>query len=523
MNWRPHIMSAMGGTRSMQHIQPVVLLIARLFVASGTCLLNTGQIEKAERQTITQLRQELLKAMPTEDKLVERDALARQQAEAAAHLLRLGQTDPVWPLFRHSADSSLRSYLIHTLSRARVNPLLIIRRLETEKDVSARRALILSFGEFTAEQLSATQRRSLIARLLLWYRDDPDPGIHSSIDWLLRHGRQGKKQRVLDWQQKDALARIDRDLVGRPPGRRNWYVNRDGQTMTIVRGPMEFAMGSPAYEAGRMPASDSPDESLHLVRIPRSFALSSKEVTIGQFRRFLEANPEVKRRHSYTDNPDRMAQVLRQFSPDDDGPQIAATWYEAAMYCNWLSKQEGIPESEWVYPTNIDEIKDGIELPKDYLQRTGYRLPTEAEWEYAARAGSTTSRYYGNSEALLKEYAWYSANPPRKKSDRIDPNDPQRSWPVGQLKPNDLGLFDMLGNVWEWTQDRMKQNRLVNSIIEDREDDVLLVSNAQARSRRGGGFPYEAAMMRSAGRGTVNAFPMLRRDNVGFRVARTYR
>src|SRR5262249_54733003 len=100
----------------------------------------------------------------------------------------------------------------------------------------------------------------------------------------------------------------------------------------------------------------------------------------------------------------------------------------------------------------------------------------------------------------------------------------QRTWPVGQLKPNDLGLFDVYGNVWEWTQDRMRQPRSVNNNIrEDSEDDVLLVTDAQARSRRGGGFPYEAAMMRSAERGTINAFPMLRRDNAGFRVVRTYR
>lgn len=507
----------------MQHLQPLVLLIVGLFVPFGPCLMNTEQIDKAERQTITRLRQELLKAMPAEDKLLERDALARQQAEAAATLLRLGQSDPIWPLFKHCADSSLRSYLIHSLGRASVNPLSIIRRLETETDVSARRALILSLSEFTAQQLPTVQRRPLIAKLLRSYRNDPDSGIHSAIDWLLRHGHQGDKPRKLDWQQKDALARIDRDLAGRPSEHRNWYLNREGQTMTIVQGPVEFQMGSPIYEAGRMPASDSPDESLHLVRIPRSFAISSKEVTIGQFRRFLEANPEVKRRHAYRDSPDRMEQVLRQFSPDDDGPQIAVTWYEAAMYCNWLSKQEGLPESEWVYPTNFDQIKDGMELPKDYLRRTGYRLATEAEWEYAARAGSTTSRYYGNSEAILKEYAWYSTNPPKKKSDPVDPNDPQRTWPVGQLKPNDLGLFDVYGNVWEWTQDRMKQHRSVNAITEDNEDDVLGVSDAQARSRRGGGFPYESAMMRSAGRGSLNAYPMLRRDNVGFRVARTHR
>lgn len=493
-----------------------------LALLSASLLASSETYIKIKRQTVTGLKQDLQKPLPAENQVAERDALARQQAEAAATLLRLGKVNKVWPLFRQGPDSSRRTYLIHALGGAGVNPLVIIRRLKTEKDVSARRALILSLGAFTGEQLPATQRRPLIAMLLRWYRDDPDPGAHAAIDWLLRHSHHGGRQRSLDWQQKDALARIDRELAGRPPGRENWHVTPEGHTMALVRGPVEFGMGSPTNEMGRVPASDSPDETLHLTRIPRSFAIASKEVTIVQFRRFLDANPEVKRRHIYADNPTRMAQVLRQFSPEDDGPQIAVTWYEAAMYCNWLSKQEGLPESDWVYPRNFDNIKDGMELPRDYLHRKGYRLPTEAEWEYAARAGSTTARFYGVTDALLKEYAWYSANPPKKKGDPVDPNDPQRTWPVGQLKPNDLGLFDVYGNVWEWTQDRMQQYQTMAAIREDREDDDLLVSDGRARSRRGGGFPYEAAMMRSAERGTVNAFPMLRRDNVGFRIARTY-
>jgi formylglycine-generating enzyme required for sulfatase activity len=403
-----------------------------------------------------------------------------------------------------------------------VNPSLIIQRLHTEKVVSARRALILSLGEFTGEQLSIITKKGFVLNLLYWYRVDPDPGIHSSIDWLLRYGKQGERSRALRWPGSWAIAQIDKDLAGRPPQYRKWYISKEQHTMVIVRGPVRFRMGSPVDEIGRVPASDSPDEPLQHVRIPRSFAIASKEVTVAQFRRFLDANPDVKSRHAYPGNPARMSEVMQQFSPDNDGPQIAVTWYEAAMYCNWLSQQDGLPESEWVYPKTFDEIKSGMHLPKDYLHRTGYRLPTEAEWEYSARAGSLSARFYGESAELLKEYAWYSANPPKKKGDPVDPDDPQRTWPVGQLKPNDFGLFDVYGNVWEWTQDRMQQHPPA-AIRDDVEDNVLLVSDSESRSRRGGGFPYEAAMMRSAERGTKTAFPMLRRDNVGFRVARTYR
>src|SRR5262249_20261050 len=146
---------------------------------------------------------------------------------------------------------------------------------------------------------------------------------------------------------------------------------------------------------------------------------------------FLKAHPEV--RHSYT----------RRKSPDPDGPIISVTWYEAAQYCRWLSEQEGVKPEQMCYSSveEIERCKDGrapLPLPADYLSRTGYRLPTEAEYEYACRAEAETSRFYGAAEERLANYAWYSHN------------SQNRTWPVGQKKPNDFGLFDGLGNVWQW-------------------------------------------------------------------------
>src|SRR5205807_10525143 len=91
----------------------------------------------------------------------------------------------------------------------------------------------------------------------------------------------------------------------------------------------------------------------------------------------------------------------------------------------------------------IQKCKDGVTplgLPTNHLNRRGYRLPMEAEWEFACRAGARTSRYYGSSLELLPRHAWYLANAE------------DRTWPVGQKRPNDLGLFDMHGNVSTWCQ-----------------------------------------------------------------------
>ena len=505
-------------------IMAVTLFVGLLMLFGHSASTKTvTQKPDSKQEPTNRLAQVLRQEMPPEEEVAGRDALAQSQSDAALELIKLGQSDLVWPLFRVSADNTRRSYLVDRLGRAGIDPGLIIRHLDVEKDVSVRRALILSLGQFTSEQISVTRRQTLVTTLIRWYRDDPDPGIHAAIDWLVRYGREGNIPRSLDWGQSQILSAIDRQLAGRPAAKRDWYVTTEGQTMIILRGPREFRMGSPSYESGRVSASDSPDEPLRRVRILRSFATASKEVTRAQFQRFLDANANLKAKFAYSDDANRMARVLQTFSPDPDGPQIAMTWYEAAMYCNWLSKQEGIPESEWVYPTSVDQIRDGMTMPENYLHSIGYRLPTEAEWEYAVRAGSTTSRFFGTSEAMLKNYAWYSKNPPKHKGDASDPNDPQRTWPVGQLKPNDFGLFDIYGNVWEWCQDRMREYPSDNTVHEDSEDELLLVSDKVARSRRGGAFPYEAAMQRSAGRGTKNAFPILRRDNVGFRVVRTIR
>lgn len=285
--------------------------------------------------------------------------------------------------------------------------------------------------------------------------------------------------------------------------------------MVTIEGPVTFLMGSPETEKYRMA-----DEIQHQVTIPRSFAISKFEVTVAQFQKFLEDNPAIKQNAAIdsSKNPSIENKKLLAFSPDLKCPQILVTWYEAAQYCNWLSKIEGIPESEWVYP-KIEDIKSGMTLPKNYLNKKGYRLPTEAEWEYAARGGTNTSRYYGDSDEELSQYAWYSKNPPQKKTDLIDPNDPNRTFPVGLLKPNQYGLFDMYGNAWEWCDSRRLDYDLGTTI--DQANENITISDTVAMIRRGGSFAYSKKEMRSAHRGAQNYFPNQRRDNVGFRIAKT--
>jgi len=409
------------------------------------------------------------------DPASERQAL--RQAHAAVALLQLGREERVWPLLRHSSDPRVRSYLIHLLRPFGTDIQVLLARWPKETDISARSALVLALGTYDVASIPTEQRHALIKELDALYCETPDAGLHGAIDWLYR-------QRWAQTQVRELFA----ELAGRPQGSKRWLVNGRGQRVTIIPGPVEFDMGAPIQDPQR-----AADEALHRVRIPRSFAIVMKEVTVEAFQRFLKAHPEVK----YDFNT--------MLSPQLVDPAIQVSWFQAAMYCRWLSEQDGIPEDQMCFPP-IDQIKDGMKLPADYLRRTGYRLPTEADWEYACRAGAVTSRYYGNSVDLLPDYAWFVGNA-RLRRTRL----------IGASVPNDLGLFDMLGNVREWCMDAY--GRYPTAKLTDDLEGPLVIHEHDDRVLRGGGYSDEAANVRCAVR--VHARPTDRQAVNGFRVART--
>ncbi len=151
----------------------------------------------------------------------------------------------------------------------------------------------------------------------------------------------------------------------------------------------------------------------------------------------------------------------------------------ATHYCNWLSEQEGLTKDQWCYlPNESGAYAEGMVIPADVLQRTGYRLPTEAEWEYACRAGAVTSRYYGNSIDMMDAYAWHLNN------------SNERAWRCGSLIPNDLGLFDMLGNALEWCHDRgVVARERTKGLYRDNIYYIEYIKN-DARALRGGSFHF---------------------------------
>ena len=236
-----------------------------------------------------------------------------------------------------------------------------------------------------------------------------------------------------------------------------YYTNSIG--MKLVRIPAgEFVMGSESGYADEKPA--------HRVRIGNAFFMGAHEVTNAQWKAFISANVR------YEVKGDKESGYGSHFSRAgwnaDDQPMCHVNWHHAQGFCEWLSGREGV----------------------------NYRLPSEAEWEYACRAGSSTKYYWGDS--MRDDCAWYSNN-----SDG-------RPHSVGGKRPNAFGLYDMIGNVPEWGRSVKKAYPYL------RDDGREYPSALGLRAVRGGSYDYYPSLCRSANRNWYN--PDKADTAIGFRV-----
>jgi len=447
-----------------------------------------GKLTKHQEQAVELGNAEVTRTLTKDASEAETESLAMRQANAAVMLLRMDAAENVWPLLKHSPDPRVRSYIIHWLSPRGGTAAAIITRYEQETDVTIKRALLLCLGEF---DIAESEKQPLIEKLLEVYRSDSDAGLHAAAEWLLRQWKQGEQLAAIDKE----LQQKEEQLVSAKDKQRQWYINTQGQTFVILDAS-EFQMGSPETEASR----SRNNETLHRRKIGRRIAISTKEVTREQWRVFCNATKV------WEADQDQ----LKPYILSDDSPMIAMTWYEAAHYCNWLSEQEDIPEDQWCYDKNEeDEYGPGMKANENFLELRGYRLPTEAEWEYACRAGAGSSRYYGVTESLLPRYAWYQVN------------GENHTHPVAILKPNDFGLFDMQGNCYEWCYDAFVFDYPTST--EEAASDSPSVKSVDPTGRRvlrGGSFSRLPSYVRSANR--YYNRPANRTYNYGFRPARTY-
>ena len=246
--------------------------------------------------------------------------------------------------------------------------------------------------------------------------------------------------------------------------------------MVLVQ-PGTFDMGATSGRADEQP--------VHRVTITRAFSIGATMVTFDEYDRFCADTGRGK-----ADDGRRGRGAL---------PVINVTWYDATAYCNWLSERHGLTPCY---------SGSGKTIQCDF-SADGYRLATEAEWEYAARGGrlSRGHLYAGSDDP--DEVAWYAAN----SGGQIHP--------VGQKEPNEVGLYDMCGNLFEWVWDWYGDDYYAVSPVEDPRGPSMPTSTTPRgpeRVRRGGSWREDAINIRIASRSFDYATYV--GDN-GFRVART--
>jgi formylglycine-generating enzyme required for sulfatase activity len=421
-------------------------------------------------------------------------------SRAAVALVRLGSASDVWHLLEYQPDPRYRSAFVDALSTFAIDPLILSKELARlradrapsggranssfggkngylfDRITSRCRAIVMVLARCSIASTTGVDRESIVQSLRELYHNDPDAGLHSAAELALKH-----------WEEEPRPNAEEKHVPesGDPHARR-WYVNPEGQTLVLIDRPGAFDMGAPPWDPER-----EDEEVWHRREIPRRFFILTKEVSVSEFQKYsldiLKTAPSFNKR--YTDIYSSM---------------IGLSWFEAAAYCNWLSDREGLPQC--YVPNKDGKFAEGMTVDVNAVIKGGYRLPSEAEWEYACRAGSVTSRYYGHSLKLLGAY------------ERYNQFSGFRAHPGGTLLPNDLGLFDMMGNVAEWCEDvnDSSQNDEHSTGVDRIAGESISTSD---RFFRGGSWRSDPAILRSTTRGWFG--PSSPASNIGLRPART--
>jgi len=491
-----------------------------------------------------ELLNQLVRETPAADlPQIKRVALGKRRAGAAITLLRQGEREGILDVLRVADDPESLTQFVHRCRQRGILPRQLLECLKVADELRQRETgesrriedrvlygLLLALGEFEQSDLPESQGDGVVEQLANWYANDPSSAIHGAAGWLLRH-----------WNQDDVVKEVDQTAFAYSPDR-EWFTleirpkpplhvsavsgesrptpeevddvatanvpceeasqreSADGPPQSneptpppfyvtfVVFPPGKYVIGSPPDEVNRQSS-----EQRHIVTLVRPFALADREITWEQIRWF-------DRWTSF----DRHAAWEERFGRtlSDAEPAFGVTWFEAVSYCRWLTEQAGLGEEEQVYADpNALAANARWDWPVN-LEKHGFRLPTEVEWEVACRSGTASAYSFGNDGSLLEHYGRFFDNSVREDSQKW-------SHPAGRLRPNLGGLLDIHGNLFEWCQD------WYDSYGSDAVDPLGAALSVN-RVDRGGSWNYHGADCRSAYRESHE--PEYRNYNLGLRV-----
>jgi len=365
----------------------------------------------------------------------------RQKAKLSIAALLLGNADLADDVctIENRPEPEQRTLFIDTFPHWECDLGEVISTVQGTASLALRSGVCLGVGSISSDLVSDAYKESWRKHASQWFTEKPDSSTHSAAGWLLR-------------QWKLPIPEIPNANAIVP--HRDWFVNSVGSTMVRIKGK-------------------TLDE----------YWVANCEVTRGQFEKFVKDD-----KVAVSEKPEKWEGISEGISPTDEHPAQQVSWYDAVMYCNWLSLNEGRSPS---YRRSGTKEKGGIGNDEKMVDAweeipgtTGYRLLREAEWEHACRAGTETEYSSGSDETVLVKY---SQMYPSKLASLS-----------GSKLPNGWGLHDMHGNVWEWCFDRYD-------------------SGGSFRVSRGGSWGNEAANCRSGYRNRLA--PTGRDYFMGFRLA----
>ncbi len=378
-----------------------------------------------------------------------------------AAFIHLGEKEYPFSHFRRHTDPSIRSKLIHKLAGSRVNPHDIFPHVVEGENPELVAALLQTLGTIEPHHLSTDEQDELKEMATKLFLEHPDPEVHSSSQWVLKQFGESPSVPSITEKQAEEIEH-------------GWYTTPSGFTMIVTRPEDRSIKNLIIPEDGA--------EYVGELSVNRRFGMSATEVTLKQYQ-------EYKKRKRSDEAP----------VPAPDTPATRVDFEDALRYCNWLTKMSGMSEADQCY----HEVKGIIQPRPDYLERKGYRLPTESEWELMTRGGSSTLFPFGASIEFISEYAWHLEN-----------SDSQTHL-VGTKKPNQFGFFDVCGNVAEWCHN---EESVLENLTKSKYVRIAEPSRGGSfKSHPASGAPYGS--MRSGDRITTG-----RKGGIverGFRIART--